>query len=201
MIGLVATLAPTIGPTVGGYLTDTFSWHWLFLVNVVPGHRRRTRRLVPRRFRQARSWSLLEALRLVVGLAGMAMFLGITRIRARGRPAPMTGSTIETIALLSPSSDVVGAIVFFWRAATAQASRSSISRPSAIATSPSALPSPSSWASASTASPISIRSISRRVRGYDAHDDRRDDVRHRRRDVPRPRRSSAACRTSSIRAS
>ncbi|WP_394114731.1 DHA2 family efflux MFS transporter permease subunit [Xanthobacter lutulentifluminis] len=37
MIGLVATLAPTIGPTVGGYLTDLFSWHWLFLVNVIPG--------------------------------------------------------------------------------------------------------------------------------------------------------------------
>ena len=30
IIGLVATLAPTIGPTVGGYLTDWFSWHWLF---------------------------------------------------------------------------------------------------------------------------------------------------------------------------
>src|SRR5438552_5811717 len=29
MIGLVATLAPTIGPTVGGYLTDALSWHWL----------------------------------------------------------------------------------------------------------------------------------------------------------------------------
>ncbi len=38
VIGLVATLAPTIGPTIGGYLTDLFSWHWLFLVNVVPGH-------------------------------------------------------------------------------------------------------------------------------------------------------------------
>src|SRR4051794_33283488 len=37
IIGLVATLAPTIGPTVGGYLTDVFSWHWLFLVNIVPG--------------------------------------------------------------------------------------------------------------------------------------------------------------------
>ncbi len=37
LIGLVATLAPTIGPTVGGYLTDLFSWHWLFLVNVLPG--------------------------------------------------------------------------------------------------------------------------------------------------------------------
>ena len=37
VIGLIATLAPTIGPTVGGYLTDLFSWHWLFLVNIIPG--------------------------------------------------------------------------------------------------------------------------------------------------------------------
>jgi len=37
IIGLVATLAPTIGPTVGGYLTDLYSWHWLFLVNIIPG--------------------------------------------------------------------------------------------------------------------------------------------------------------------
>src|SRR5579862_9472232 len=37
LIGLVATLAPTIGPTIGGYLTDQFSWHWLFFINVLPG--------------------------------------------------------------------------------------------------------------------------------------------------------------------
>src|ERR1700684_3440404 len=37
MIGLVATLAPTIGPTVGGYLTDSFSRHWLFFINIIPG--------------------------------------------------------------------------------------------------------------------------------------------------------------------
>jgi DHA2 family multidrug resistance protein len=37
MIGLVATLAPTIGPTIGGYLTDALSWHWLFFINVIPG--------------------------------------------------------------------------------------------------------------------------------------------------------------------
>jgi DHA2 family multidrug resistance protein len=37
IIGLVATLAPTVGPTIGGYLTELFSWHWLFLVNIVPG--------------------------------------------------------------------------------------------------------------------------------------------------------------------
>ncbi len=34
LIGLTATLAPTIGPTLGGWLTNRFSWHWLFLINV-----------------------------------------------------------------------------------------------------------------------------------------------------------------------
>ena len=53
MVGLIATLAPTIGPTVGGYLTNAFSWHWLFLVNVVPGHRGDASRPGPGRLRQA----------------------------------------------------------------------------------------------------------------------------------------------------
>src|SRR6476619_3486647 len=37
MISLILNLSSTLGPTIGGFLTDTFSWHWLFLVNIVPG--------------------------------------------------------------------------------------------------------------------------------------------------------------------
>ena len=36
-MGLVAGcygLSSVIGPTLGGYITDTFSWHWIFFVNV-----------------------------------------------------------------------------------------------------------------------------------------------------------------------
>jgi DHA2 family multidrug resistance protein len=36
-IGAIASLAPTLGPTVGGFITDHASWHWLFFVNLVPG--------------------------------------------------------------------------------------------------------------------------------------------------------------------
>jgi DHA2 family multidrug resistance protein len=35
--GSMAMLAPTLGPTVGGFITDSYSWHWLFLINVAPG--------------------------------------------------------------------------------------------------------------------------------------------------------------------
>ncbi len=37
LISLILNLSSTLGPTIGGYLTETFSWHWLFLVNIVPG--------------------------------------------------------------------------------------------------------------------------------------------------------------------
>src|SRR3954462_915958 len=37
MAGIVAVLAPTVGPVVGGWITHHYSWPWLFLVNVIPG--------------------------------------------------------------------------------------------------------------------------------------------------------------------
>lgn len=37
VIGLTATIAPALGPTIGGWITANMSWHWLFLINLVPG--------------------------------------------------------------------------------------------------------------------------------------------------------------------
>ncbi|MFJ4158142.1 DHA2 family efflux MFS transporter permease subunit [Pseudomonas sp. NPDC089752] len=37
VIGAIASLAPTLGPAVGGWITDISSWHWLFYVNLLPG--------------------------------------------------------------------------------------------------------------------------------------------------------------------
>src|SRR4051812_31998533 len=36
MAGIVAVLAPTVGPVGGGWITHHYSWPWLFLVNVIP---------------------------------------------------------------------------------------------------------------------------------------------------------------------
>jgi DHA2 family multidrug resistance protein len=37
MFGLVVVVAPIIGPTFGGFLTDNYSWRWAFYVNVPVG--------------------------------------------------------------------------------------------------------------------------------------------------------------------
>jgi DHA2 family multidrug resistance protein len=37
LAGLFAVIAPTIGPLVGGYLTQNYSWNWIFLINILPG--------------------------------------------------------------------------------------------------------------------------------------------------------------------
>lgn len=35
--GITAIAAPVIGPTLGGWLTDNFSWRWVFLINIPVG--------------------------------------------------------------------------------------------------------------------------------------------------------------------
>ncbi|TPK69580.1 DHA2 family efflux MFS transporter permease subunit [Mesorhizobium sp. B2-4-19] len=34
LYGIAVIVAPTVGPTLGGWLTDNFSWHWIFFINV-----------------------------------------------------------------------------------------------------------------------------------------------------------------------
>jgi DHA2 family multidrug resistance protein len=111
LIGLVVTLAPTIGPTIGGYLTDLFSWHWLFLVNLVPGV------LVT-----LAAWALIDfdepdfaLLRRFdwTHLISMAVFLGaLEYVLEEGPVKDWFGDDRIVLATLAC---VAGAVVFFWR--------------------------------------------------------------------------------------
>ncbi len=114
IIGLVATLAPTIGPTVGGYLSHAFSWHWLFLINVIPGILVTTV-----------TWSLIDFdepdFSLFKkfdwwGLASMALFLGsLEYVLEEGNNKDWFNDdkiVIGTVVM------VVGAFFFFYRALT-----------------------------------------------------------------------------------
>ena len=113
-ISLILNLSSTLGPTIGGYLTDTLSWHWLFLVNIPPGI------LVavvvwlsididkPDR-------SLLRYFDLV-GLVLMALFLGCLEyaLEEGARWDWLDDVTIRTAIIVSAFASVL----FFWRMLT-----------------------------------------------------------------------------------
>jgi DHA2 family multidrug resistance protein len=35
--GMAALVAPAMGPTIGGWITDNYSWHWIFFINLPVG--------------------------------------------------------------------------------------------------------------------------------------------------------------------
>ena len=117
VIGLIATLAPTIGPTVGGYVTDLWSWHWLFFINVVPGIVVTVATWVLVDFDKP-DLSLLENFDWW-GLLSMAGFLGALEYVLEEGPRQdwFDDSAIAIGAVVA----TVSAIVFFIRVLTARA--------------------------------------------------------------------------------
>jgi DHA2 family multidrug resistance protein len=113
-ISLILNLSSTLGPTIGGYLTDTLSWHWLFLVNIPPGI------LVA-----VAVWYLIDIdkpdlslLRYfdLTGLILMALFLGCLEysLEEGARWDWLEDTTIRTAIIVS----AVASGLFFWRVLT-----------------------------------------------------------------------------------
>jgi DHA2 family multidrug resistance protein len=78
--GVMAVSAPTAGPVAGGWITATFSWHWLFLVNVPAGVLAIlvALRYLPGaalRLRDARALDHLSMLLMATGLAALVIAL------------------------------------------------------------------------------------------------------------------------------
>jgi MFS transporter, DHA2 family, multidrug resistance protein len=84
MAGIMAVLAPTVGPVVGGWITETYSWHWLFLINVAPGviAAAATPWLLPRKKPRLADLSTLDG----VSLALLAMTLASLEIGLKQAP-------------------------------------------------------------------------------------------------------------------
>jgi MFS transporter, DHA2 family, multidrug resistance protein len=117
LIGLIATMAPTIGPTVGGYLTDVLSWHWLFFINIVPGILVTIAALALIDFDKP-NYALLDHFDWW-GLILMAGFLGPLEYVLEEGPRYywLEDETIRTLAIVSG----VSAAAFFYRVLTARA--------------------------------------------------------------------------------
>jgi MFS transporter, DHA2 family, multidrug resistance protein len=80
LAGVLAVLAPTVGPIVGGWITATYSWHWLFLINVMPGviSAILAAALLPRvpmRLREIRTLNILSLALMATSLAALEIAL------------------------------------------------------------------------------------------------------------------------------
>jgi len=116
MIGLVATLAPTVGPTLGGYLTEYLSWHWLFLINVIPGIIVTTAAALLIDFDEP-DFSLFSHFDWT-GFIGLAAFLGaLEYVLEEGNKNDWFND--QSIVICAAVS-TVGAFMFFWRTFTAR---------------------------------------------------------------------------------
>lgn len=95
--GAVAVLAPTLGPVVGGWITQTWSWPWLFLINVVPGliAASVTPFLLPREVTHLRALAKLDRCSLVLLAAALASFeIGLKEAPQRGWTSPLCVSLL-----------------------------------------------------------------------------------------------------------
>jgi DHA2 family multidrug resistance protein len=85
--GVLAVLAPTVGPIVGGWITQTYSWHWLFLINIVPGVAAATGGILY----LVRENTYLRSIRAVDGVALLLMAIALAAIEIGLKQAPDRG--------------------------------------------------------------------------------------------------------------
>jgi DHA2 family multidrug resistance protein len=94
--GSLAVLAPAIGPLIGGWITDSYSWHWLFLINIGPAILAilAVHQCLPR---QAMRW--LEMRRLD-GIGLLALVVTLASLEIALKEAPQRGwLTLPMLAL------------------------------------------------------------------------------------------------------
>lgn len=108
--GVIAVLAPTLGPSIGGWVTEAWSWHWLFLINLLPGIAAVVAVffLLPRR---TVAWSELRRLD-IVSLLLLAVALAALEIGLKEAPESgwLSGITLALLAL-----SVISAVSFVGR--------------------------------------------------------------------------------------
>jgi len=104
--GLVVVTAPILGPTLGGWITDNYSWHWVFLINVPVGMLSLT--LVtffvdePKALRDRAAELRKEGIRVdYVGFAFVALWLGCMEVTLdRGQRDDWFSSPMITICAI-----------------------------------------------------------------------------------------------------
>ncbi|WP_244958078.1 DHA2 family efflux MFS transporter permease subunit [Erythrobacter ramosus] len=110
--GVAAVFAPTVGPIVGGWITETYSWHWLFRINVLPGILAAVGAAVTLRG----AASNMRSVRTVDAAALTLLAVGLTALQIGLKDAPTDGWLAPNVAALLLGF-MVCAVLFVWRTA------------------------------------------------------------------------------------
>ncbi len=118
LYGIAVVFAPAIGPTLGGWITDNFSWRWVFLINVPIGFILFTlvealvndpEHLIKAREQRRRAGISID----YIGFSLLALGLGLMQyVLDRGQQDDWFNSTLITSLTLVSVSAVV--LFVFW---------------------------------------------------------------------------------------
>jgi len=112
MMGMVITLAPSLGPTIGGMVAEALGWRALFWINVVPGVLIALVIWNTMASLDKPQFNLLKKID-VIGLIGLAMFLGAAEYTLEEGPSNEWFASAEVTAWALVS--LTGAFIFFYR--------------------------------------------------------------------------------------
>ena len=116
LYGVTAVIAPAIGPTLGGWITDNYSWRWIFLINLPVGllTLMLVARLVndpprPARARAGIRFDYVGFALLVVGVGALQVLLD------RGQEDDWFGSSFITTLVIVSAVALTALVIWEWR--------------------------------------------------------------------------------------
>ncbi len=116
LYGITAVMAPTIGPTLGGWITFNYSWRWIFYINVPVGI---MTWLLVRRFvedppylaRLKRAGIKLD----YIGIALLAIGIGALQILLdKGQEEDWFGSNFITTLVIVSGACLISLVIWEW---------------------------------------------------------------------------------------
>jgi MFS transporter, DHA2 family, multidrug resistance protein len=116
LYGITAVMAPTIGPTLGGWITFNYSWRWIFYINVPVGI---MTWLLVRRFVEDPPY--LKRLKAAgvkldyIGIALLALGVGALQILLdKGQEDDWFGSNFITTLVIVSSVSLISLVIWEW---------------------------------------------------------------------------------------
>jgi MFS transporter, DHA2 family, multidrug resistance protein len=114
--GMAVVLAPAIGPTLGGYITDNFNWRWIFFINIPVGL---TSLVLTSRVLEDPPWARPGTVRArqidYVGLSLIVLGLGsLQYVLDKGQREDWFSSHVIVAFAVVAGLCIVGAVLWEW---------------------------------------------------------------------------------------